>query len=109
MGVSAGPLAYWSSSTASSTRALSAVDDHQRLGLDRAAERHELVDAEIVVLDALPGRVLSRRSAVGVSDAVPPVVAADEISARPAIDRRVELLAAAPACRPACRGRCRPA
>jgi hypothetical protein len=39
-----------------------------------------------------PGGILARRTAVAVADAVAPVVAADEIAARPAIDRAVELL-----------------
>jgi len=72
--------------------ALAAVDDHVRLRVDFPTELHELVDAEIVVLDALPGRVLAGRAAVGVPDAVLPVVAAHEIPARPAVDRRIQLL-----------------
>ena len=65
--------------------------DH-RLGADLAAEDHELVGAEIVVLDAGPGRVLAGRAAVTVPDAVAPVVAAHEVATRPAVDSAVELL-----------------
>ena len=86
------PLAYSTSSTAACDVAQPAVDGDVGLGLEQPAEGHELVDAEVVVLDALPGRVLARRAAVAVADAVVPVVAADEIAARPAIDRRVEFL-----------------
>ena len=39
-----------------------------------------------------PGRVLARRPPVAVADAVAPVVAADEVAARPAVDGRIELL-----------------
>ena len=73
-------------------RALAAVDRDVRLGIDEAAQVQELVDADVVVLDPEPGRVLARRAAVGITDAVLPVVAADEIAARPAIYRRIQLL-----------------
>ena len=72
--------------------ALTAVDDHQRLGIELAAQEHELVEPEIVVLHARPGRVLSRRPAVAVADPVAPVVAADKVAARPTVDGRVEVL-----------------
>ncbi len=49
------------------------------------------MDAEVVMLNALPGRIFSGRPAVRVSDSILPVVAADKISARPAVDRRIEL------------------
>ncbi len=62
------------------------------LGLDQPAEAHELVHAEIVVLDAGPGRIRARRTAIAVADAVAPVVAADEIAARPAVDRGSQVL-----------------
>ena len=69
-----------------------AVDGDVRLGLQVAAKDHELVQAEVVVLDAVPGRVLARRTAVAVADAVRPVIAADEVSTRPTVDRRIQLL-----------------
>jgi hypothetical protein len=43
-------------------------------------------------LCSIPGRVLARRTAVGVADAVLPVVAADEIAARPTVDGRIQVL-----------------
>src|SRR3990172_3865552 len=49
------------------------------------------MNTDIVVLDALPGRIFARRTLVALADAVAPIVAADEIAARPAIDRRVQL------------------
>ena len=70
---------------------------------------HELVEADVVGLDALPGRVLARRPAVAVADAVLPVVAADEVAARPAVDGRVELAQERQRVGAASRGRCRPA
>ena len=48
--------------------------------------------AYIVVLDTLPCRVLARRPAVAVTDAVLPVIPADEVASRPAIDRCIEFL-----------------
>ena len=62
------------------------------LGVDQTAKGDELIRAEVVVLDPGPRRVLARRTPVAVPDAVAPVVAADEITARPAIDRALELL-----------------
>ena len=73
-------------------RAEARVDHHQRLRLQLAAEGDELVDAEVVVLDACPRGVLARRPSVAGADAVAPVVAAHEVAARPAVDGRVELL-----------------
>ena len=64
------------------------VNGDHRLGADLVAEVDELVDAEVVVLDAGPGRILARRPAIAGADAVAPVVAADEVSAGPAVDRR---------------------
>ena len=65
--------------------------DH-RLGVDFMAEIEELVDADIVGIDAGPGRILARRAAVARADAVAPVVAADKVAAGPAVDRRIQLL-----------------
>ena len=89
--------------------AQAAVDGDVRIGAQLAAEGHEFVDAEIVVFDALPGGIFPRRPAIGIAQAVAPVVSADEIAARPAIDRRVQLLEQRQRVGPACRGRCRPA
>src|SRR6185436_11763854 len=65
------------------------VDRDVGLGADLADEHQELVDADVVRLDAPPGRVLARRAAVALADAVLPVVAAHEVPAGPAVDRRV--------------------
>ena len=62
------------------------VDGDVGLGAEQVAEGHELVDADIVVLDAGPGGVLAGRAAVAVADAVAPVVAGDEVAAGPAVD-----------------------
>ena len=90
-GVVAAPFAYSTSSRADSGPSLAGVDRDVRLGADQAHQVHELVEAHVVVLDALPGRVLARRPAVGVADAVLPVVPAHEVAARPAVDGGVEL------------------
>jgi hypothetical protein len=71
--------------------AQAAVDGDVRLGADEAAKRHELVDADVVVFNALPCRVLARRTAITIADAIPPVVAADEVPARPPVDGGVQL------------------
>ncbi len=60
------------------------------LGVDQLAQAQELVQTHVVVLDPLPGGVLARRPAVAVADPVAPVVAADEVAARPAVDGRVQ-------------------
>ena len=70
------------------------VDRHVRLGPDLTAERHELVEPDVVGLDAFPGRVLARRPPVALTDAVLPVVAAHEVAARPAVDGRGQFLEA---------------
>ncbi len=92
IGVSAAPLAYCNSSTALVDVAQAAVERDVGFGAENPAEGHELVQPEVIVFDAGPGRVLARRTAVAVADAIFPVVAADEVAARPAIDRRIQLL-----------------
>jgi len=67
------------------------VDRDVGLGGDLAAQRQELVHADVVRLDALPRRVLARRPPVGIADAVLPVVAAHEVAPGPAVDGRVQL------------------
>ena len=71
--------------------AKAAVHRDVRLGANQPAERHELVDPDVVVLHALPRGVLARRPPVALADAVAPVVAAHEVAAGPAVDRRVQL------------------
>src|ERR1017187_1349234 len=59
---------------------------------DLAHQRHVLVNADVVGLDALPCGILARWPLVRIADAVLPVVAADEVAARPPVHRRVQLL-----------------
>ena len=46
---------------------------------------------EVVVFDARPRRIFPRWPLVAITDAILPVVPAHKISARPAVDRRIEL------------------
>ena len=62
--------------------ALAAVHYHVRFRAQQLAEAHELVHAEIVVFDAFPRGILARRSAVGIAQAVAPIVTADEVARR---------------------------
>src|ERR1700757_39790 len=66
------------------------VDGDHRLCVNFAAEVEELVDAKIVVFNARPGRILSRRPTITRPDAVAPIVPTDEVPAWPAIDRRIQ-------------------
>src|SRR5262249_46572505 len=68
------------------------VDGDHRLGVNFAAEIEELVDADIVRINSGPRRILACRGAITRTDAVAPVVAADGVSAGPAVDRATELL-----------------
>ena len=68
------------------------VDHDQRLGIDVAAECDKLVEAEVVVLDFFPGFVPSRRPTIARPNAVFPIVAGDEVSARPAVDGGIQFL-----------------
>ena len=68
------------------------IDGDEALGVNLAAQVKEFVKSHVVMLDAFPGRILARRPAVGIANAVFPVVAADEVAARPPINRRVKLL-----------------
>ena len=68
------------------------VDGNVGLGADLGAKGHELVQAEVVVLDIIPCPLPARRPPVAVADAVLPVVAGDEVAPGPARDGRIELL-----------------
>ncbi len=50
------------------------------------------MQAHIIVLHALPCGVLARRPPVAVAYPVLPVITADEVTPRPAVDRSVKLL-----------------
>ncbi|MCB9158926.1 MAG: hypothetical protein H6644_03555 [Caldilineaceae bacterium] len=58
------------------------------LAVDLGAEAQELVHAEEVVVDAVPRRVGEGLPPVPRADAVPEVIAADEVAARAAQRRR---------------------
>src|SRR5258706_15653154 len=58
--------------------------------MDLAKKVEVFMNTEVIVLDARPRRILPRRTLVAITDAVLPVVAADKIAARPAINGRVE-------------------
>ena len=67
------------------------VDRHHRLDAGLAGPRHELVQAERVRLDGLPGEVEPARTVVDRTDAVLPAVAGDEVAARIPDDRDAQL------------------
>ena len=67
------------------------VDRDHGLRLDQLAEANELMHAHVVGLDPGPRRIGAGRSLVPVAQAVPPVIAAHEVAARPPIHRGVEL------------------
>ena len=67
-------------------RARAHVDADIGLGLDRAAVLDELVGAEAIRLLGVPGELGAPRPLVPGADAIEPVIAADEVAARPAQD-----------------------
>ncbi|OQB31176.1 MAG: hypothetical protein BWY07_02391 [Candidatus Hydrogenedentes bacterium ADurb.Bin170] len=68
----------------------SCVERNEGLCMDQFAKAHELMDAHIVVLNPCPGGIFAGRPFIPVADAVAPVVSAYEITARPAIDGRIQ-------------------
>ena len=73
-------------------RAGAEVHAEQRLGAHQAAPLDELVGAELVRLDRVPGAIEHHGPLRFRTDAVEPVVAGDEIAARIANDRHAEIL-----------------
>ncbi len=67
------------------------VGGEHRLDARRAAPGGELVGAELVRLDRLPGQVEPTRTPIAGADAVSPVVAGDEVAAGVAHHRHAEL------------------
>ena len=61
--------------------AVAAVDHEEGLRFQQAAEADELVSAEVVALQRMPGEVEARRTFVAGADAVAPAVAGDEVAA----------------------------
>ena len=68
------------------------IDGNEGLRVDLTAQIHKLVKSHVVMFDALPGRILAGRPAVGIANTVFPVVTADKVPTWPTVDRRVELL-----------------
>ncbi len=68
------------------------VDRDVGRGADLGRVLQELVGAEAVRLDGVPRQVEPRRPQVLRADAVLPVIAGDEVAARPAQDRHAEVL-----------------
>ena len=61
--------------------AVAAVDHEEGLRFQQTAEADELVSAEVVALQRVPGEVEARRTLVAGADAVAPAVAGDEVAA----------------------------
>jgi len=57
------------------------VDGQHWLRVDQPGEFHELIGAELVGLDRLPGQVAAARALILRPDAVQPAVAAEEVAA----------------------------
>ena len=66
------------------------VDADVRLRVDHRGVAEELVGAEAVGFDVVPGELEARRTLVLRTDAVSPVVAGAEVAARPSQDRDVQ-------------------
>src|SRR5206468_7090557 len=67
------------------------VEAQERLGADEPAPSDELVGAELVRLERVPGPIQDGGTLVLGTDAVEPVVAGDEVAARIPHDRHAEL------------------
>ncbi|MBA7690996.1 hypothetical protein ES703_99534 [subsurface metagenome] len=67
------------------------IDSHQWFGVEQPAKANKFVEAEVVMFHSGPGGIFTGWSLVPVADAVAPVVAADKVTAGPAIHRGVEL------------------
>ena len=70
----------------------SGVDDQIRLTAQQPAPCQVLVGTHVVGLDGVPGVVVAGRTLVRVADAVTPLVTGEEVSSRPAVDRRSDIL-----------------
>ena len=92
VGVAGSRCVYSTQLRASSTRAQPGVDAHVGLDPELLGIAQELVRAEAVALDHVPGLVAADRPLVARADAILPVVAGGEVAARPAQERHAEPL-----------------
>ena len=92
IGVVAAPLTYSTSSRRRPRVAEAGIDGDVGLDVEQAAERDELIRADVVGLHRVPDRIEDRRALVEIADRVAPLVGGDEVAAGEAENAGVQLL-----------------